>query len=38
MKALTTSEAFQECDTNTDGFISSKEFRQAMEAQKMYTK
>jgi ryanodine receptor 2 len=38
MKGLTTSEAFQEFDTNKDGFISPKEFRRAMEAQKMYTK
>ncbi|CAF0782285.1 unnamed protein product, partial [Didymodactylos carnosus] len=37
MKGLTTSEAFQEFDTNKDGFISPKEFRRAMEAQKMYT-
>ncbi|CAF0745111.1 unnamed protein product, partial [Didymodactylos carnosus] len=37
MKGLTTSEAFQEFDTNNDGFISPKEFRRAMEAQKMYT-
>ncbi|CAF2946453.1 unnamed protein product [Rotaria sp. Silwood2] len=38
MKGLTTSEAFQEFDTNKDGFISPKEFRRAMEAQKMYTR
>lgn len=38
MKGLTTSEAFQEFDTNKDGFISPKEFRRAMEAQKMYSK
>ncbi len=38
MKGLTTSEAFQEFDTNKDGFISPKEFRLAMEAQKMYTR
>ena len=38
MKGLTTSEAFQEFDTNNDGFISPKEFRRAMEAQKMYTR
>jgi len=37
MKGLTTSEAFQEFDTNKDGFISPKEFRRAMEAQKMYS-
>jgi Ca2+-binding EF-hand superfamily protein len=38
MKGLTTSEAFQEFDANKDGFISPKEFRRAMEAQKMYTR
>ena len=38
MKGLTTSEAFQEFDTNKDGFISPKEFRRAMEAQKMYSR
>ncbi|CAF1123978.1 unnamed protein product [Adineta steineri] len=37
MKGLTTSEAFQEFDANKDGFISPKEFRRAMEAQKMFT-
>ncbi|KAI3389454.1 hypothetical protein SNEBB_011471 [Seison nebaliae] len=37
MKDLTTSESFKEFDANNDGFISPKEFRQAMEAQKMYT-
>ena len=37
MKDLTTSEAFQEFDTNGDGWISPKEFRKAMEAQKMYS-
>jgi ryanodine receptor 2 len=37
MKDLTTSEAFKEFDTNADGWISPKEFRKAMEAQKMYT-
>ncbi|UJR09568.1 hypothetical protein I4U23_013803 [Adineta vaga] len=37
MKGLTASEAFQEFDTNKDGFISPKEFRRAMEAQKMYS-
>jgi len=37
MKGLTTSEAFQEFDTNKDGFISPKEFRRAMENQKMYS-
>ncbi|XP_072031407.1 LOW QUALITY PROTEIN: ryanodine receptor 2-like [Amphiura filiformis] len=34
---LASSDAFQEYDTNNDGWISSKEFRSAMEAQKMYT-
>lgn len=37
MKDLTTSEAFQEFDQNGDGWISPKEFRRAMEAQKMYS-
>lgn len=37
MKDLTTSDAFQEFDTNGDGWISPKEFRKAMEAQKMYS-
>ncbi len=37
MKDLTTSDAFQEFDTNGDGWISPKEFRLAMEAQKMYS-
>ncbi|CAF4693310.1 unnamed protein product, partial [Rotaria sp. Silwood2] len=37
IKDLTTSEAFQEYDANKDGFISPKEFRRAMEAQKVYT-
>ncbi|RNA06223.1 ryanodine receptor [Brachionus plicatilis] len=37
MKDLTTSEAFQEFDANGDGWISPKEFRRAMEAQKMYS-
>lgn len=37
MKDLTTSEAFQEFDQNGDGWISPKEFKRAMEAQKMYT-
>ncbi|CAF1381800.1 unnamed protein product, partial [Adineta ricciae] len=37
MKGLTASEAFQEFDANKDGFISPKEFRRAMEAQKMYS-
>ncbi|CAF1337435.1 unnamed protein product, partial [Rotaria sordida] len=34
---LITSEAFQEYDINKDGFISPKEFRRAMETQKVYT-
>ncbi|XP_052768471.1 ryanodine receptor 2-like isoform X9 [Mya arenaria] len=38
MKDLTTSEAFLEFDTNHDGYISAKEFRKAMEAQKMYSR
>ena len=37
MKDLTTSDAFKEFDTNGDGIISPKEFRKAMEAQKMYS-
>jgi ryanodine receptor 2 len=37
MKDLTTSESFLEFDINGDGWISPKEYRQAMEAQKMYT-
>ncbi|CAF4550259.1 unnamed protein product, partial [Rotaria magnacalcarata] len=37
IKDLTTSEAFQEFDANGDGFISPKEFRRAMEAQKIYS-
>jgi ryanodine receptor 2 len=37
MKDITTSDAFQEFDTNKDGWISPKEFRKAMEAQKMYS-
>jgi ryanodine receptor 2 len=37
MKDLTSSDAFQEYDTNADGWISPKEFRMAMEAQKVYT-
>lgn len=37
MKDLTTSDAFQEFDTNGDGWISPKEFKKAMEAQKMYS-
>ncbi len=38
MKSITTSEAFQEFDINKDGLISPKEFRRALEAQKMYTR
>ena len=34
---LASSDAFKEFDANNDGWISSKEFRLAMEAQKMYT-
>ena len=34
---LASSDAFQEYDANNDGWISSKEFRTAMEAQKMYS-
>ncbi|KAK0046902.1 ryanodine receptor 44F, partial [Biomphalaria pfeifferi] len=37
MKDLTTSEAFLEFDTNKDGWISHKEFRKAMETQKIYS-
>ncbi|KAL3874970.1 hypothetical protein ACJMK2_037916, partial [Sinanodonta woodiana] len=37
MKDLTTSEAFLEFDTNKDGFISHKEFRRALESQKVYS-
>ncbi|KAL7671399.1 hypothetical protein ACOME3_006297 [Neoechinorhynchus agilis] len=37
MKGLTTSDTFLEFDTNKDGFISPKEFRLAMDAQKIYT-
>jgi ryanodine receptor 2 len=37
MKDITTSEAFREFDANNDGWISPKEFRKAMEAQKMYS-
>ncbi|OUC45117.1 EF hand, partial [Trichinella nativa] len=37
LKDLTTSQAFQEFDTNKDGWISPKEFLRAMEAQKMYS-
>ncbi|XP_025103910.1 ryanodine receptor-like isoform X4 [Pomacea canaliculata] len=37
MKDLTTSEAFLEFDTNKDGWISHKEFRRAMESQKIYS-
>jgi ryanodine receptor 2 len=37
MKDLTTSDAFQEFDSNGDGWISPKEFKKAMEAQKMYS-
>jgi ryanodine receptor 2 len=37
MKDLTTSDAFKEFDTNGDGWISPKEFKKAMEAQKMYS-
>ncbi|XP_070577063.1 ryanodine receptor 2-like isoform X7 [Ptychodera flava] len=36
VKDITCSEAFQEMDVNNDGWVSSKEFRDAMEAQKMY--
>ncbi|XP_070180339.1 ryanodine receptor-like isoform X4 [Littorina saxatilis] len=37
MKGLTSSEAFLEFDTNKDGWISHKEMRKAMEAQKIYS-
>ncbi|KHN75295.1 Ryanodine receptor 44F [Toxocara canis] len=37
LKDLTTSQAFQDFDTNRDGWISPKEFQRAMESQKMYT-
>ncbi|XP_033625850.1 ryanodine receptor 2-like [Asterias rubens] len=37
LKDLASGEAFKEYDTNNDGWISHKEFRIAMEAQKMYT-
>ncbi|KAL3078921.1 hypothetical protein niasHS_014703 [Heterodera schachtii] len=37
LKDLTTSQAFQDFDTNRDGWISPKEFQRAMEAQKMYS-
>lgn len=37
MKDLTSSEAFLEFDTNGDGWISHKEFRKAMETQKIYS-
>jgi len=37
LKDLTTSQAFQDFDTNKDGWISPKEFQRAMEAQKMYS-
>ncbi len=37
MKDITTSESFKEFDTNGDGWISPKEFKKAMEAQKMYS-
>lgn len=37
LKDLTTSTAFQEFDTNKDGWISPKEFQRAMETQKMYS-
>ncbi|GMR59737.1 hypothetical protein PMAYCL1PPCAC_29932, partial [Pristionchus mayeri] len=36
LKDLTTSQAFQDFDTNQDGWISPKEFQRAMESQKMY--
>ncbi|XP_048731868.2 ryanodine receptor-like isoform X6 [Ostrea edulis] len=38
MKDLTSSEAFLEFDANKDGYISAKEFKRAMEAQKMYSR
>uniref|UniRef100_A0A1I7RX29 MIR domain-containing protein n=1 Tax=Bursaphelenchus xylophilus TaxID=6326 RepID=A0A1I7RX29_BURXY len=37
LKDLTTSQAFQDFDTNRDGWISPKEFQRAMEQQKMYS-
>uniref|UniRef100_A0A0N4ZPH7 Ryanodine receptor 44F n=1 Tax=Parastrongyloides trichosuri TaxID=131310 RepID=A0A0N4ZPH7_PARTI len=37
LKDLTTSQAFQDFDTNKDGWISPKEFQKAMESQKMYS-
>lgn len=37
MKDLTTSDSFQEFDSNGDGWISPKEFKKAMEAQKLYS-
>ncbi len=37
LRDLTTSQAFQDFDTNKDGWISPKEFQRAMEAQKMYS-
>jgi ryanodine receptor 2 len=37
MKDLTTSEAFMDIDENKDGIVSHKEFRRAMEQQKVYT-
>lgn len=37
LKDLTTSQAFQDFDTNRDGWISPKEFQRAMESQKMYS-
>ncbi|XP_038072837.1 ryanodine receptor 2-like isoform X2 [Patiria miniata] len=37
LKDMASCEAFREYDTNNDGWISHKEFRVAMEAQKIYT-
>ncbi|KAK0411652.1 hypothetical protein QR680_005766 [Steinernema hermaphroditum] len=37
LRDLTTSQAFQDFDTNRDGWISPKEFQRAMEQQKMYS-
>ncbi|TKR86989.1 hypothetical protein L596_011474 [Steinernema carpocapsae] len=37
LRDLTTSQAFQDFDTNRDGWISPKEFQRAMESQKMYS-
>lgn len=37
LRDLTTSQAFQDFDTNKDGWISPKEFQRAMESQKMYS-